>query len=78
MKRPAKIMAVDISLKSGAIAGGIPHPLFAVQMTLDGRNGWTVSRDGKRFLVIVPQKQLGASNRLPAIFNWPAIVGRPS
>jgi eukaryotic-like serine/threonine-protein kinase len=72
--RPTKIMAVDIAVKNGVIQAGIPHALFSVQMTLDGRNGWVVTRDGKKFLVIVPQKQKAAAAILPVIFNWPALL----
>jgi Tol biopolymer transport system component len=72
--RPTRIMAVDIGVKNGAIQAGIPRLLFSVPMTLDGRNGWVVTRDGKKFLVIVPQKQKGAAAILPVIFNWPALL----
>ena len=72
--RPTRIMAVDLTIKNGATQAGIPHVLFSVPMTLDGRNGWVVTRDGKRFLVIVPQKQKGTAAILPVIFNWPALL----
>lgn len=72
--RPTKIMAVDIKLQNETLKAGIPHLLFSVQMTLEGRNGWVVTRDGKRFLMIVPQKDKGSSTGLPVIFNWPALL----
>ncbi len=70
---PTTIMAVDIALTGEGIQAGIPHALFSVPMTLDGRNGFVVTRDGKRFMVIVPQKQKGAAS-LSLIFNWPALL----
>ena len=68
------MMAVEIQVKNGAIQAGIPHALFSTPMTLDGRNGWAVTRDGQRFLVIVPQKQKGAAASLSIIYNWPALL----
>jgi Tol biopolymer transport system component len=71
---PTRIMAVDIATRNGELHAGTPHVLFSVRMILDGRNGWTVSRDGKRFLVVLQQKDASASGSIPVLFNWPALL----
>jgi Tol biopolymer transport system component len=73
---PARIMAVDIEAKNGAIVAGIPHPLFETRLPTGGRNRWAVTRDGKRFLAIVPIEQKSA-NTLNVILNWPSLLRRP-
>jgi len=70
---PAKIMAVDIEEKNGAIVAGVPHVLFETQTSLGGRNRWVVTPDGKRFLVIVPVAQKPATT-LNVVVNWPSLL----
>jgi Tol biopolymer transport system component len=69
---PATIMAVDISEKDGAIVHGKPHPLFEMRLGRGGRNRWTVTRDGKRFLAIVPLQK--SATALNVIVNWPSLL----
>jgi len=72
---PAKIMAVDIAVKNGAIQAGIPHALFAVQLEASmARNRWLVTRDGQKFLAPVAQEQKPAATKLGVIYNWPALL----
>jgi serine/threonine protein kinase/Tol biopolymer transport system component len=71
---PTRIMAVDIATRNGELHAGTPHVLFSARMILDGRNGWTVTRDGKRFLVVLQQKDAAASGSIPVLFNWPALL----
>jgi hypothetical protein len=72
---PAKIMAVDIAVKNGAIQAGIPHALFAVQLEASmARNRWLVTRDGQKFLALVAQEQKPAATKLGVIYNWPALL----
>ena len=66
-------MAVDLEAKNGAIAAGIPHPLFATRLPTGGRNRWVVTRDGKKFLAIVPIEQKPATS-LNVIVNWPSLL----
>jgi Tol biopolymer transport system component len=40
-----------------------------------GRNGWVVTRDGKKFLAIVPVEQKPATT-LNVILNWPSLLRR--
>jgi Tol biopolymer transport system component len=69
----ARMMAVDIEVKNGAILAGIPHALFEMNLTTGGRNRWVVTRDGKRFLVLTPVDQKPASG-LNVILNWPSLL----
>ncbi len=71
---PARVMAVDIGVKNGAIEAGISHPLFEVRLpNAPLRNRWTVTRDGKKFLAIVPPEQK-AANSFTVIVNWPSLL----
>jgi len=63
LQDPARLMAVDIADSNGAIRAGIPHPLSDVRLpggTL--RNRFVPSRDGKKFLAIVPPEQKAANS----------------
>jgi hypothetical protein len=71
---PARIMAVDIAVKGGAIGPGIPRPLFEVIMPAGPwRNRWLVTRDGKKFLVVLPPEQKPI-NSFSVIVNWPSLL----
>ena len=52
---PARMMAVDIAEKDHTLQAGIPRVLFeAVMQNSGARNRWAASRDGQKFLVVVP------------------------
>ena len=73
--KAAKIMAVNIAVKNGAIQAGIPRALFSVKLDAPLlRCRWVVSRDGARFLVSVPQEERPAVVSLSVIHNWPALL----
>jgi hypothetical protein len=67
------IMAIDIADHNGALAAGIPHPLFQVRLKQGGRNRWVVTADGKKFLAIVPVQKKPATS-LNVILNWPSLL----
>ena len=72
---PARIIAVDIAVKNGAIQAGIPHALFAVQLDANNaRSRWVVTRDGRKFLALVAQEQKPPVVRFGVIYNWPALL----
>ena len=75
LQTPPQIMAVDIEASNGAIVAGIPHPLFQTRLPARGRNSWVVTRDGKKFLAIVPVEQKPATT-LNVILNWPSLLRR--
>jgi serine/threonine protein kinase len=69
-----QMMAVDIDEKDGAIVHGTPHVLFQANIAAGvGRSRWVVSRDGKRFLVVVPVANEPAT-RIEVILNWPSLL----
>jgi serine/threonine protein kinase len=71
---PARMMAVDIVAKDHAIHAGIPHPLFeAVMQDVGARNCWVVTRDGQKFLAVVPVNEKRADS-FRVIVNWPSLV----
>jgi Tol biopolymer transport system component len=73
LENPARIMAVDIVEKDGAIVHGTPHVLFETRLTSGGRNRWVVTPDGKRFLAIVPPEEKAATT-FNVIVNWPSLL----
>jgi len=73
LETPAKVMAVDIEAKNDAILAGRPHPLFETRLPTGGRNRWVVTRDGKKFLAVVPIEQKPATT-LNVILNWPSLL----
>jgi Tol biopolymer transport system component len=73
LQSPARIMAVDIEEKDGAIVHATPHALFETRLINPGRNRWTVTPDGKRFLALVPVERKLA-NTLNVILNWPSLL----
>jgi hypothetical protein len=75
LQTPPQIMAVDIEARNGAIVAGIPHPLFQTRLPTRGRNSWVVTRDGKKFLAVVPVEQKPATT-LNVILNWPSLLRR--
>ena len=71
---PARIMAVDIALKGHALKAGIPHLLFeAAMQDVGARNGWVVTRDGQKFLAVVPVNEKRVDS-FRVIVNWPSLV----
>jgi len=74
LQDPARIMAVDIASANGAIQAGLPHVLFEVRLPLGAlRNRFVATRDGKKFLAIVPPEQK-AVNSFTVILNWPSLL----
>ena len=74
LQDPARIMAVDIADRNGAMQAGIPHPLFDVRLPAGTlRNRFAATRDGKKFLAIVPPEQK-AANSFTVIVNWPSLL----
>ena len=66
-----QIMAVDVNQKDAGLQLGTPHALFKA-LTVSGTNGpYTVSADGKKFVMntVLPQS---INEPLTLITNWPA------
>jgi hypothetical protein len=47
--------------------------LTAVDIKIGGRNRYVVTRDGQRFLAVVPEQQ-GPPPPFIAVVNWPALL----
>jgi Tol biopolymer transport system component/predicted Ser/Thr protein kinase len=75
-QREAKIMAVDIAVKNGAIESGPPRALFSVDFGVQRLPGhrWAVARDGQKFLAVIAQEQEPTVTRYGVIYNWPALL----
>ena len=67
---------VDIAATGHVIRDGIPHVLFeAVMQDAGARNRWVVSRDGQKFLAVVPVNENAVDNSR-VILNWPSLLRR--
>jgi Tol biopolymer transport system component len=64
------ILSVDVSGSGAAFQMGTPKQLF----TAPANNGWDVTGDGKRFMMIVPpnQGQQTAPTPITVVLNWQA------
>jgi hypothetical protein len=50
-----------------------PHALFKLSAPNIGRNRYVATRDGQRFLVIIPEKP-GPPPPIMMVVNWPALL----
>jgi hypothetical protein len=64
-------MAVDLTSRPGFDAG-LPQPLFQTTSPLYGRNRYTASRDGQRFLVNTFVER--ARPVIVVLLNWAAAM----
>jgi Tol biopolymer transport system component len=71
---PTRMIAVDIAVKDRKLHAGIPHLLFetAVQ-DIGARNRWVATRDGQKFLAVVPVSENLVHN-FRVIVNWPSLL----
>jgi serine/threonine protein kinase len=71
-----KLMAVDVNGAGETFQAGIPKELFeAPFVTFPRRNRYDVTRDGKRFLALVPEDEK-QEQKIAVIVNWPALLKR--
>lgn len=68
------MMAVDVELKP-AFRAGAPRALFPVNLfgIVTGRNSYTVTKDGNRFLIYTPAPQ-GETDPVNVVVHWPALM----
>ncbi|MEO8725933.1 MAG: hypothetical protein ABI383_07380 [Acidobacteriaceae bacterium] len=64
------MMAVDVAAENGTLRLGTPHLLFATPFLSDREGAFTVTPDGKRFLLNVATGSGGKP--LTLITNWGA------
>jgi Tol biopolymer transport system component/predicted Ser/Thr protein kinase len=67
------LTSVDIKVSGNALVASIPHELFKVPTSSRLRNRYAVTRDGQRFLVVVPEQQ-GPPPPFMLVVNWPALL----
>jgi len=67
------MMAADVTLGK-AVQAGVPHALFPTPLGKStSRHTYTVTKDGKRFLLIMPD-QSQEQAPITMVVNWPAIA----
>jgi hypothetical protein len=66
-----QMMAVDVSQRGASLQLGTPHALFKATTVSGGSGAYTVSADGKKFVMntVLPQS---ITEPLTLITNWPA------
>jgi len=66
-----QVMAVDVTQKGASLQLGTPHALFKATTVTNGSGPYTVSADGKKFVMntVLPQS---ITEPLTLITNWPA------
>ncbi|MGA7380342.1 MAG: protein kinase [Terriglobales bacterium] len=66
-----QVMAVDVNQKGASLQLGTPHALFKATTVTSGSGPYTVSADGKKFVMntVLPQS---ITEPLTLITNWPA------
>ena len=71
---PVRMMAVDIATTGPVLRAGIPRVLFEAAMQDTGaRNRWAVTRDGQKFLAVVPVTG-NPVHGFRVIVNWPSLL----
>ena len=77
-----ELMAVEVNAESGTLKVGIPQPLFqfrvggaGVDLGFPGSGYYTVTRDGKRFLV-TSTSELGEKQQVSVVINWASNLRR--
>ena len=69
-----EVMSVDVSTTSSEFRAGTPNPLFHQPLSdLEMRNGYAVSPDGRRFLMLVPAGQ-AKPEPITVVLNWQALL----
>jgi Tol biopolymer transport system component len=70
----SRLMSVEVKAGS-AFEAGVPAPLFPMTATPDGWTRYTASADGKRFLVVEPERSQTLTPTT-VVLNWNAEVGK--
>jgi Tol biopolymer transport system component len=72
------VMAVSVRASSDRLDADIPIELFKTRVASTGRRQYAVTKDGQRFLLIVPQEgdQNTPPQQLTVMVNWLASVQR--
>jgi Tol biopolymer transport system component len=67
------MMAADVTL-GNTVQAAVPHALFPTTLLkTQDKHTYTVTKDGKRFLLVVPE-QHQAATPITVVLNWPSLV----
>ena len=74
--RNGEMMSVDVTTGSGKFKASTPKPLFKAHLIRQEywRNNYAVSRDGQRFLMMVPPGAEAKPSPVTVTVNWPALL----
>jgi hypothetical protein len=70
------LLAATVNVAAGGFVGGILQPLFETTVALaanTNRRQYAAAKDGKRFLVNVPDRSV-PTPPITVILNWPAAI----
>jgi len=67
-------MMTDIASTCGVLKAGLPQVLVEAMMQEVGtRNQWVVTRDGQKFLAVVPVNENPVQS-FRVVLNWPSLL----
>jgi len=68
----SSLMSVEIRQNGGELQAALPRALFPVRLGTQGRQRWSVTKDGQKFLILVPEER--KAGPFTVVLNWPALL----
>ncbi len=65
-------MSVDIRANGSELEAAVPKTLYSIRLGGLGRQRWVVTKDGQKFLVLVPEER--KAGPFTVVLNWPALL----
>jgi dipeptidyl aminopeptidase/acylaminoacyl peptidase len=66
------LMSVEMRQSGGELEAALPKLLFSVRLGTQGRQRWSVTKDGQKFLILVPEER--KAGPFTVVLNWPALL----
>jgi serine/threonine protein kinase len=66
------LMSVDIRVNGSELDAAVPKTLYSIRLAGQSRQRWVVTKDGQRFLVLVPEER--KAGPFTVVLNWPALL----
>jgi Tol biopolymer transport system component len=66
------LMSVEIRANGGELEAAVPTALFSIRLGIQGRQRWVVTKDGQKFLILVPEER--KAGPFTVVLNWPALL----
>jgi Tol biopolymer transport system component len=66
------LMSVEIRANGGELEAAVPKALFSIRLGMQGRQRWVVTKDGQKFLVLVPEER--KTGPFTVVLNWAGLL----